>query len=121
MIKFRKLERDQNALKDMRVNVTRIQLYIDRIKYNISQASPISHKSLLFFIPMLYDEKLLDNLKREMDGMVNGNFDIFFYDYMKNKFKLEKLVRKHIEETLLAIRQYSSTKILIILLNVSGR
>lgn len=35
-------------------------------------------------------------------------FDEFFYKFMEEKFKLRKLVKKHCEETILSILEYSS-------------
>ena len=68
----------------------------------------MSHKSLLNLIPEIFNDKIqLDN-KCEMDSTQKKMFDIFFYEYMQERFKMKKLISQHCEETILAILKYSS-------------
>ena len=81
--------------------------YIERIKYNCSKNRPISRRSLLYLIPEVYNEKIDDDLKCDAEGKRRRQFDEFFYLFMKDKFKLEKITKKHCEESLMAIIEYS--------------
>jgi hypothetical protein len=84
-----------------------LNYYIDRVKYNVSKERPISKKSLLYFIPEIFNEKLeLDN-KLEIEKKNRKQLDEFFIELMLTKFKLNKLVKKHCEETIMAVQKYA--------------
>lgn len=91
----------------------KLRKYIDNIKYNCSKNKPISLKSLLYLIPEVFNEKIDSDNKLALEGKPRYQFDDFFQKFMEQKFRMKKLVNKHIEETILAIIQYSS-KIAII-------
>ena len=42
-----------------------------------------------------------------MEDRSKKKFDLFFYQYLQIKFKLEKLVKKHCEEIILSVLKYS--------------
>lgn len=82
--------------------------YIERIKYGCSKNKPITKKSLLNLIPEIYNEKIDYDTKSDLSNERKMPFDEFFYKFMEEKFKLRKLVKKHCEETILSILEYSS-------------
>ena len=82
--------------------------FIDRIKHGCSKNIPISKKSLLYLIPELYNEKIYSDNKLDLANKRRMGFEDFLYNYMKDKFKLRKIIKKHCEETILSIQKYSS-------------
>ena len=104
---FNKMVRDYHSIRNAK-NIIKSKLdeCIERIKYNISYCKPLDLKSLLYFIPEIYNEKLLSNMKNEVSNKNKELFDQFFYNYMKSTYKIEKLVKHHIEETILGVQIY---------------
>lgn len=84
--------------------------YIDRVRFNVSKEKYISKKSLLYLIPEVYNEKFYSDNRLETEKRNKLQLDQFFYDLMNHKFKLRKLVKKHCEETIMSIYQYSGMK-----------
>ena len=82
--------------------------FIDKIKYNCSKNKPISLKSLLYLIPEVFNEKIDSDYKLDSENRGRLQFDDFFYKFMEKKFKMKKLINKHIEETILSVVKYSS-------------
>ena len=74
----------------------------------MSKAKPISKKSLLYFIPEVFNEKLDSDAKYEKEKKNKLQFDQFFFEFMQSKFKIKKLVKKHCEESIMSIAKYSS-------------
>ena len=62
---------------------------------------------MLAFIPEIYNEKLENDNKMLFEGFQKNSFDEFFYLFLLDRFKLKKLVKLHIEETILAVLKYS--------------
>lgn len=81
--------------------------YVERIQFNCSQVKPLSYKSLLNLIPEIYNEKILSDNKQESEGNNKLQFDLFFYEFMQNKFKLRKLIDNNCESTIMAIIKYA--------------
>lgn len=88
-------------------NVNKLTDYIERIKYGCSKNKPIGKRSLLALIPEIYNEKIDSDTKADLDNGKKIPLDEFFYKFMQDKFKLRKLVKKHCEETIMSIIQYS--------------
>ena len=59
-------------------------------------------------IPEIYNERLEYETKTDIANNKKIPFDEFFHKFMEEKFKLRKLVKKHCEETILSILEYSS-------------
>lgn len=81
---------------------------IERIKYNITSANAISKKALLYLIPEIYNERVLYNIRQELNGNQKSTFNSFFYSYMKGMFKLDSLIKNNIESVVLGILKYSA-------------
>ena len=62
---------------------------------------------MLYLIPELYNEKINLDLKYDAESKKRKQLDEFFYDYMAEKFKLKKFIKKHSESSLMAIIEYS--------------
>ncbi len=80
---------------------------MERIRFNISHAKPISKKSILLFIPEILNEKIASDFKNEIEKRNRIQLDVLFVEMMKSKFKLKKFVKKHCEETIMSIQKYS--------------
>jgi hypothetical protein len=89
------------------LNSNRLINFIERIKFNCTQYKPLSKKSLLNLIPEILNEKIQHNNKCEMENLQKKKLDIFFYEYMQEKFKMKKLVNQHCEETIMSVLKYS--------------
>ena len=87
--------------------------FIDRIKFNLTKSNPASQETLLSFIAELYQEKIVSDSKRDAENKVLLQFDEILCNFMKEKFKLKKVVKRKSETIILAIINYSC-KILII-------
>ncbi len=57
----------------------------------------------MYLIPELYNEKIDEDVRMDVDGKRRSPFDVFFYQYMHSKFKLKKITKKHCEEALMSI------------------
>ncbi len=62
-------------------------------------------------IPEIYNEKIDQDSKSDPLNDKKIPFDEFFHKFMEEKFKLKKLVKKHCEETIMSIIEYSSIKL----------
>ena len=107
-VTFDKIIKNHESVKAYKnLSKNRLTTYIERIKYNITKAKPISMISLLAFIPEVYNEKMENDTKMAFEGFRKNSLDDFLYQYLFERFKIKKLVKKHIEETILAILKYS--------------
>jgi len=52
----------------------------------------------------------------DINGKMKLSFDEFFFKFMQERFKLKKVINKHIEETLMAVLLYDKTDERIMLL-----
>lgn len=68
----------------------------------------MSKKSVLNFIPELYNEKMQNDIKRDIEGRIKTTLDEFFVIYMKDKFKMSKIISKNTEQMVLSVIKYSS-------------
>jgi len=57
---------------------------------------------------VIYDKKIDLDTKAYLDNTNSNTFDEVFNNYMEEKFKLKKLVKKHCEGTIMSIILYSS-------------
>ena len=88
LIKYNKMLRNHEIVTNhKRLNTNKLQGYVERIKYGISKNKPISLKSLLNFIPDLYNEKIASDTKAEIEGTSKFYFDEFLFNFLKEKFK----------------------------------
>lgn len=55
----------------------------------------------------MYNEKFELDSKNDLERGWMIPFDSFFYKFFEDRFKIKKIVRKHCEETILAIINYS--------------
>jgi hypothetical protein len=104
------IKSSESVLLYKNISMNRLTNFIERIKYNCSPYKPISKKSLLNLIVDIYNEKIYENSKIEFDKNDihrKKKLDIFFYDYMHNKFKMKKMVKQHCEETIMSILKYN--------------
>lgn len=62
----------------------------------------------MFLIPEIYNEKMENDSKSDLEGSNKITFDVFFYQFFEVRFKIKKIINKHCEETVLAIINYSS-------------
>jgi len=57
----------------------------------------------------MYNEKLeLDNKFSKKGNLQSFKFDEFFYEYMKDKFKIDEVINNNCEETVSAIIKYQT-------------
>ena len=61
-------------------------------------------------IPEVLNEKIESDNRMEVEKSNKLQLDEFFVELMKTKFKLKKLVKKHCEETIMAIQKYAGKK-----------
>ena len=94
-------------------NQSKLAYFVERIKFGCSKNKPIPMKGLLYLIPQLYDDKIIQDSKAEASGSRKNLFDITFYEFFRNRFKIKKIVKKHCEETIMSILMYSSTLMII--------
>lgn len=107
-VKFNKMLRDHETLIYLKsLNKNKFETSLERVKYQISQAKPLEKKAVLYFISELYIEKVNSNMRKELENKKKEFFDVFFYNYMKDKFKIDKIVRNHIESVIFGILMYS--------------
>ena len=78
------------------------------MEYNITKNQPISLQSLLSLIPDMFNEKIELNNKFSKKGGGSAKFDEFFYDYMKDKYKLYEVIDNNCEQVVSAILKYQS-------------
>jgi len=108
LLTFNKMIRDHDTIKYVKsLNKNRFESCIERVKYQITKALPLDKKSLLYIIPELYNEKVVNNLRLEIENKKKEFFDMFYYNYLKDKFKIDKIIRGHIESTILGVLKYS--------------
>ena len=103
-LKFKIMEKNHSTIElSKKLEKSKLEHFIEKINYGISIEIPISKKSLLYLIPELLVEKLESDNRMDLEGHIKYNLDEFFYVFMYEKFKLKKLIKKHIEETILSI------------------
>lgn len=109
IIKYNKMEKNNDlVIYQKRLTQNKLNQFIDRIKYQCTKNKPISKKSLLNLIPELYNEKNDYDFKLDLEGGKRTQFDGFFFDFMNDKFKIKKIVKKNCEETIMAVMKYSA-------------
>ena len=57
-------------------------------------------------IPELYSEKINSDVHKDLEGRMRLNFDEFVYNFIQNRFKLKKLIKKNCEELILSIIEW---------------
>jgi len=62
----------------------------------------------LNFIPEIYNEKQELDSKLDIEGKYKTTMDEFFVNYMKDKFKMSKIVNRNCEQMLMSILKYST-------------
>jgi hypothetical protein len=90
-----------------RLSTNKLSHYVERIQYNISKEKPISKKSLLNLIPDLYNEKIENDSKSELNGSLKLFFDDFLFKYLTDKFKLKKIIQKNVEQLVMSVLKYN--------------
>jgi hypothetical protein len=91
-----------------RLSQNKLSHFIEKIKYNFSKQKPFSLKSMLNLIPEIYNEKIEDDNKCDLEGRRKLLMDDFFYQYITKKFKLSKIIKKNCEQTIMTIFKYCS-------------
>jgi len=81
--------------------------FIEKIKFQCTKLKPISKSSVLNFIPELYNEKMQCDTRLDLEGKMKMTLDEFFLKYMKDKFKMSKIINKNTEQMILSIIKYS--------------
>ena len=109
LFNFKKMEKNHEIVVfQKRLTQNKLSGFIEKIKYSYSKHKPISRKSLLNLIPEFYNEKIdLDN-KLELEGKRKIIMDEFFYNYMSEKFKLNKIIKKNCEQSIMSILKFSN-------------
>lgn len=105
---FNKIIRNHETVTYLKaINKNKFESSIERVNYSISKVKALDKKALLFLIPELYNEKVINNMRLEMENKPKECFDVFFNNYLKDKFKISKIVRNHLESCIKAIIEYS--------------
>ena len=100
--KFNKLIKNNNIIiMNKRLTSSKLINIVEKINYNTKFIQPIGKQSLLNLIPDLYRSKAKDNIIKENENLPKINFDEFFLLFMKEKFKLQKIVKKNAEKTII--------------------
>lgn len=98
-----------NIIKNLNFQTfNKLTNFIEKIKFQCSKLKPISKKSVLNFIPEIYNEKMQCDSRLDLEGKMKMTLDEFFIKYMKDKFKMSKIVKKNTEQMILSIIKYSS-------------
>jgi hypothetical protein len=106
---FRKMVRNHDLVVfQKRITQNKLTEFIEKIQYCYSKNKPISKRSIISLIPELYSEKIDLDLKYELAGVNKMLMDDFFYKYFKDKFKLNKIIKKNCEQTILAVVKFSN-------------
>ena len=105
--KFNKLVKNNNIITiNKRLIQSKLIDIVETITYNTKEIESIGKKSLLNLIPDLYKGKIKDNILKEKENLSKLNFDDYFFEFMKEKFKLPKLIKQNIEKTIKAVLSY---------------
>ena len=105
--KFNKLIKNNNIIiMNKRLTSSKLINIVEKINYNTKFIQPLGKQSLLNLIPDLYRSKAKDNIIKENENLPKINFDEFFLLFMKEKFKLQKIVKKNAEKTIKAVLLY---------------
>lgn len=109
MIKFNKyLRNNELIIGYKRLKHTKLSDLIESIKFNSIRAVALSKESLLSLIPEILNQKRVFELENsESEAIIYDQFDEFFFNFMKSKFKLRKVTNKHCAEFILALFRYS--------------
>ncbi len=110
MFKFNKLLKNNDIVSDYKkLKHTKLSDIIESIRFKAVKASPLSKESILSLIPEILNVKRSFEISNSNnnDEFVYKQFDEFFFNYMKSKFKLRKITSKHIAECILALLNYS--------------
>jgi hypothetical protein len=91
-----------------RLSRNKLNHVIEKIKYNHIKYKPLPEKTLLALIPELYNEKMDLDLRHDLENRKRIFFDEFLYKYFDMKFKISKIIKKNIEQTILSVVKYSS-------------
>ena len=112
--KFNKLLKNNDLiLIHKRLTQNKLTDMVEKVNYGCSKVKPLTKQSLMNLIPDLYVQKFNNDNEKEKQNLPKLNFDEFFLQFMTEKFKLQKLIRKHSEETISAILYYEKTDIRI--------
>ncbi len=104
---FNKLIKNNNIITiNKRLIQSKLNDIVETIKYNTKEIESIGKQNLLNLIPDLYRGKIKDNKLKEKENLPKKNFDDYFLEYMKEKYKLPKIVKKNIEQTIKAVLSY---------------
>lgn len=105
---FNKMRKNHDLIYiHKRLTTNKLQKFIERIQYDCSKNKPISMKSLMSFLPDLYNEKIENDHQADMDGGKKLFLDDFLFKYMTEKFKLKRIINKNTEEIIMAVMKYS--------------
>lgn len=105
---FNKMRRNHDVIViHKRLTTNKLREYIDRIEYQITKNKPLTLKSVLNFIPDLYNDKLEHDTRAEVESSNKMFFDEFLFKYMREKFKLKKIIKKNTEEFIMGIMKYA--------------
>jgi hypothetical protein len=90
-----------------RLNKNKLAHFIEKIRNNKTKYTALSKKSLLNLIPEIYNEKSEIDIKSDMEGTRKLLMDEFIYKFMCDKFKMNKIIKRNCEQTIMAIIKYS--------------
>jgi hypothetical protein len=109
-LKMNKLIKNSESISLYKsLNTNKLQSFFDKIKFDCSTEKPLSYKSLLNLIADVYGEKISqDNKLEKLSSTCKKKFDVFFYEYMEEKFKIKKTIKKHCIETILSVIKYAN-------------
>lgn len=84
-----------------------IRDYIDNVLYETSKFDPISLSSLKKLIIEVYDEKVKFDDECDSKNIKRPYLDDFFQTFMKDRFKIDSVVKDCCEKTIASIIKYS--------------
>ena len=110
LYKFNKLLKNNDLiLIHKRLTQNKLTDMVEKVHYGCSKVKPLAKQSLMNLIPDLYAQKYSNDNEKEKENLPKLNFDEFFLQFMTDKFKLQKLIRKHSEETISAVLYYEKS------------
>lgn len=109
MYKFNKyLHNNEIIIGYKRLKHTKLSDLLESIKYNSIKAVSLSKDTLLSLIPEILNHKRSFELENsERGAIIFDQFDEYFFNFMKSKFKLRKVTNKHCAEFILGLLRYS--------------
>lgn len=104
---FQKIDKNMTMLKILSSQKKNfLEEFIQKYNYSLYKEKPISKKSLLFLIAEIFSEKSDLDMKNELNDIAKISLDRFVYEMFIGKFKISKLVNKHLMETIIACFKY---------------